>query len=820
MEIQKRQKVGGITDRRLREDDPTMTPEEKALERFVKEKQKKSRKSAIFDLEESDEEELEGLTHLGRPLNIAKGNSQDDFQEAISDEDETDLQGAKRGSKRRRLSEDYAEQLNGDNEANVALDRPKTRDEVLKEVIAKSKLHKYQRQKAKEDDDDLRAELDQGLGDLFALLRDQKPEPEPEPSFEPQMNPDRAALLYGKGREEADKEYDERLRQMKLDRGRARPSARTKTEAEKAEEEEHKLKDREEQRLRRMEGNESNSDDEFRHGEGDDDFVDEDFNTLGNGTRREDADAVEGEGTDSLQNSPRISSLRPQLDVEDEDDFVLDDELIASESDLAAAESQDSNAGTNEEETDEEERELRGDLMADEAFGMNLGGQNGERSHKVGDTTNLALSFPCPQSLSEFLRITQNISIDELPKVIQRIRASHDPKLANGNKEKLEIFSAVLVHYIARLSNSDSLVPFSTLEQLVRHTHSLAKSFPTKVSEAFRSHLKDIHKGRPLALNSGDLVIFTAIGTIFPTSDHWHQVSTPAMLSIARYLEHAIPKTVADLAKGSYLGTLCLRYQRLSKRYIPELVNYILNALEALSPQPTQKPFGLNPARETPEFLRIGYLGEATNAERKSHFWDISLDEHSTEAENVKLSTLRTCLALIAEMISLWIGKTAYCEIMRPFLTALEHLIEKCKSELSAAVNESIRNLHQELSTSLSQAARNRVPLSLHNHRPLPIKSSIPKFEVDYHPDKYYDVDFERAESGKLKAEHKRERKGALRELRKDSRFIAREQLREKIEKDEAYEKKYRRLVAEIQGQEGKEAKEYEREKRARKGKR
>jgi len=120
----------------------------------------------------------------------------------------------------------------------------------------------------------------------------------------------------------------------------------------------------------------------------------------------------------------------------------------------------------------------------------------------------------------------------------------------------------------------------------------------------------------------------------------------------------------------------------------------------------------------------------------------------------------------------------------------------------------------------LQQARLNRKPLRLHNHRPLPIKSAIPKFEEDFNPDKHYDPDRERAELGKLKAEHKRERKGALRELRKDASFMAREQLKEKKENDEAYEKKFKRLVAEIQGEEGKEANDYKREKRLRKAKR
>lgn len=113
-----------------------------------------------------------------------------------------------------------------------------------------------------------------------------------------------------------------------------------------------------------------------------------------------------------------------------------------------------------------------------------------------------------------------------------------------------------------------------------------------------------------------------------------------------------------------------------------------------------------------------------------------------------------------------------------------------------------------------------RRPLELHHHRPLAIRTYIPKFEDSFDPNKHYDPDRERAELAKLKKEHKRERKGALRELRKDNAFMARENLRVKKEKDAAYEKKYKRLVAEIQGTEGQAANAYEREKALRKKKR
>lgn len=125
--------------------------------------------------------------------------------------------------------------------------------------------------------------------------------------------------------------------------------------------------------------------------------------------------------------------------------------------------------------------------------------------------------------------------------------------------------------------------------------------------------------------------------------------------------------------------------------------------------------------------------------------------------------------------------------------------------------------MSQKLERLLKHAHLARRPLELHHHRPLAIKTSIPKFEEGFNPDKHYDPDKERNEAAKLRAEHKKERKGAIRELRKDSSFIARESLREKKEKDAAYEKKMKRLMAEIQSEEGKEKNDYAREKEWRK---
>lgn len=110
----------------------------------------------------------------------------------------------------------------------------------------------------------------------------------------------------------------------------------------------------------------------------------------------------------------------------------------------------------------------------------------------------------------------------------------------------------------------------------------------------------------------------------------------------------------------------------------------------------------------------------------------------------------------------------------------------------------------------LSRAAR--TPLTLQAHKPIPIATYAPKFEDDFAPGRHYDLDVERNSSAKVKALYKKERKGAIRELRKDNRFLAGEKAKEKMQKDQAYETKMKRVVGEI-NMERAEEKEMQREK-------
>lgn len=800
-----RNKVGALIDRRFGENDPTMTPEERAAERFARESQKKMRKESMFNLEE-DEEEFQ-LTHMGQSLTL-DGTTVDDFDGGDLEGAESDEEASR---KRKRFGEDDedAEDFIDFGEDGEALpERKKSKAEVMKEVIAKSKFHKAERQKAKEDDDDLRDELDQELPDLFEALRGMKAPAKPEPPKQDldTMNPERAAMLREPEGKDTEKEYDQRLKQLTFDK-RSKPTDRTKTEEEKAEEEAKRLKKLEEDRLRRMRG-EQVSDEEEEESDKDSFFQ-------GDEDEESEVDDAAAFGLHTTSYEPR-----PELAVEDEDDFIIDDDLVETRSNVSLSLDGSDIEEELSDEDDVEESEEEDELIN----GMTLPAASSTAAStavQVNQTADgkLAFTYPCPGNHEEFLEITKDVPTQDLPTVIQRIRALHHPRLHADNKAKLGRFAEILVDHVSYMANESDKPSFAIIENILRHVHSMAKTHPINVAMAFRARLREISEDRPLNLLPGDLIVLTGIATVFPTSDHFHAVTTPAHLCLARFLGQCSLNSTSDFVTGAFAASLCLQYQAISKRYMPEFINYTLNALCNLAPtEPSAKNMSF-PHRKSQQSVQLAPSKKVTP--RKLQFQDVKATPSDSQAEeDLKISLVTTFVSLLDTASDLWAEKSAFIEIFTPVRAVLNHLRQCFKSKVFAATRDALQSTLDKVDAHITRARLARRPLLLHNHRPLAIKSAIPKFEENFNPDKHYDPDRERAEANRLKAEYKREKKGAMRELRKDASFIAREKLREKKERDAEYEKKYKRLIAEIQSEEGRAANEYEREKRGRQGKR
>ena len=702
------------------------------LQRFTREKRRA--KKATFDLEAENDEEL---THFGRSLDL-------EGKPFISDDDisVTDIAGSGWRSEEGLATQKRETESKHMAEGDVTDHEPeqrRSRAAIMKDVIANSKSAKYERQQEKEEDEELRHELDKELPSVLAAWNANLSAKSVKADDSIGANIDKKANgVNDKSRKQSDqnateKAYDARIRQLILDK-RAKPSDRSKTEAEKQAEEQNRRLISENEKLRRMRSDRL----EDLSSDAEDDHV-TDIVENGDGNN----DALEFGFTDR-------TGGREDLAVEDEDDFMIDSNLVAGDSDPEVdLSSEHSSSSENEQLGHEEEMDhpYHENSVEDNArIFDNTFESYVEDTHSF---SNIHIRS-YPDTHKDFLLMLQQSDESQTPNIIQRIRALHDKGSFPDSKEKQANFASILIDHIYYLSLRVSDNTLSMVGATIRHVHSMARNHPESIANAFRAQLQRMHESKQL--DPGDLLLLTAISSIYPTSDHFHQIVTPAITIMASWLEMNYPRDEKIAFEGAYIGTLCLKYQSLAKRYIPELLRFTLLTLKTKPSMNIRKIYG----------------------------------------------------EMLVEMGGLWATKPAFPEMFGPELVnILSHL----------EMNDPLIKIRQYLAC----AYMNRKPLELHHHRPIPIKSAIPKFEEYYNPEKHYDPDRDRADSKKLRADYKRERKGALRELRKDANFIAREKLRQKREADAAYEQKYKRLVAEIQGEEGKEKNAYERVKRVRK---
>jgi nucleolar protein 14 len=154
-----------------------------------------------------------------------------------------------------------------------------------------------------------------------------------------------------------------------------------------------------------------------------------------------------------------------------------------------------------------------------------------------------------------------------------------------------------------------------------------------------------------------------------------------------------------------------------------------------------------------------------------------------------------------------------FIELYEPILAILRSI---ALSKLPSSIHKRISEYIDTFSRLLKFAHQARKPLLLQAHKPIPIASFVPKFEAhhsSYMRTKHKDPDADRAELAKLKALHRKEKKGAMRELRKDNRFLADVQREKQEAKDREYKARMVKAFAGLESERTEQRKE-EKEKR------
>ncbi|KAF9162583.1 nucleolar complex protein 14 [Actinomortierella ambigua] len=871
-ELQKKNKAGGMVDRRFGEDNPNLTPEEKMLERFTKEKQSRAKGGAMFNLEEESD-----LTHYGQSL-----AGLDDFDESglgYGDEDEDD-KGA--------ISSDIVSQIHfggfGDEEGAVdekdENGRPKSKADIMKEVIAKSKYYKHERQKEREETEDMRKELDDELDDIRGLLgfsneaaeesRPKKRAPLPSQRAEAtraldrladeekeRMKTDRESGVLDKG---FDDDYDKFVRELAYDR-RAKPQDRMKSEEEVAQEEAEKLEKAERARKRRMEGLTAEEEEEeggYRKrrkaaaaapsaDDLEDNFALEDDVTFGLGAgMAKVSDEFQGVGIKagrlpSKRDAKKASKQVDRDEEEEEEEEEEEDDDEEGEEEGSEEEEDDDDDMEGDESDDYSDLDIEedgfvagesdndGDDMNDMTSAKKVKAKSttaGETPKKLAKTKSsdaaaaaaeLPFTFPCPTSLSEFLNMTKDIALKDIPTVVHRIRALHHPKLSPQNKQKMEVFFPILLDYILQISGHKEY-PTAALNALTRHLYAMtaqlgdhATSCILSFLEAFEAELQtQTTSGHGSGMPGSDkLTLLRVLGQIYSTSDFQHQVITPAQLLMSQYLGQCQVQTGRDLASGLMLCNLFLDYQNLSKRVVPEAVNFLGSSMVYLAPkgifQEVETVPGNFPLLEVQKpALQLPAQGLEALEPRPLNFGQVfNGSPKSLDTDQFRCSALSATVDILVKYAILYGSTSAFKELFEGSIKILKALNQPRKAPFHTKLRQQLTQAQDRLEKLQMFATEGRTPLQLQAHKPVPIASYVPKFEEGYSMDKHYDPDTERAQLAKLQSQVRKEKKGAIRELRKDAAFIAREKLRVQREKDAVYNAKIKGIMSGLEVEQG-----------------
>uniref|UniRef100_A0A2K5ZEM4 NOP14 nucleolar protein n=1 Tax=Mandrillus leucophaeus TaxID=9568 RepID=A0A2K5ZEM4_MANLE len=753
-EYKERDKSNVFRDKRFGEYNSSMSPEEKMMKRFALEQQRHHEKKSIYNLNEDEE-----LTHYGQSLaDIEKHN---DIVDSDSDAEDrgalsAELTAAHFGGGGGLLHEKTQQE---DEEQGKA----KSRKELIEELIAKSKQEKRERQAQREDALELTEKLDQDWKEIQTLLSHKTPKSE-----------------------NRDKKEKPKVGAQPAAQGR---TARLLTKCWRSAE-----------RLRRMLGKDEDENvKKPKHISADDlndGFVlDKDDRRLL--SYKDGKMNVEEDG----QEEQSKEASDPESNEEEGDSSGRED---TEESDSPDSHSDLESNVESEEENEKPAKEQR------QTPGRGPTSGKGRAGKAAGD--ELPYTFAAPESYEELRSLLLGRSMEEQLLVVERIQKCNHPSLAEGNKAKLEKLFGFLLEYVGDLATDDP-PDLRVIDKLVVHLYNLCQMFPESASDAVKFVLRDaMHEMEEMIETKGratlpglDVLIYLKITRLlFPTSDFWHPVVTPALVCLSQLLTKCPVLSLQDVVKGLFVCCLFLEYVALSQRFIPELINFLLGILYIATPNKASQGSTLvHPFRalgKNSELLVVSDREDVATWQQSSLSlrWASGLRAPtSTEANHIRLSCLAVGLALLKHCVPMYGSLPSFHAIMGPLRALLTDHLADCSHP------QELQELCQSTLTEMESQKQLCRPLTCEKSKPVPLKLFTPRLVKVLEFGRKQGSSKEEQERKRLIHKHKREFKGAVREIRKDNQFLARMQLSEIMERDAERKRKVKQLFNSLATQEG-----------------
>eukprot|EP00095_Tigriopus_kingsejongensis_P002460 maker-scaffold1069_size64751-snap-gene-0.13 protein:Tk02460 transcript:maker-scaffold1069_size64751-snap-gene-0.13-mRNA-1 annotation:"nucleolar protein 14 homolog" len=753
--------------------------------RFALEKRFQAKRASVFQLGDDEAQASDMLTHLGK--NLAEIERFDQFGSDDEDYDTKDkaLQAAL-------VSETHFGGFMTKADVDFAEGRANTRQQWIETMISESKKNKAERQKTLAENQNLTQDLDQQWKSMWGQVKV-------------------GGAIHTQATKAAEAEarapdpYDQLVRELTFETQSQVATERTKTDEEIIKEERDKLEKLEAERRRRMDG------------------------TLDARPEPEPTSDSEAEGeSDSDHDGSPASEAEGHSDLEASDEETdLPARVQGSRTPLAA--------GTRAQSMASARRQIPFTFSVPPSFEVLVDhfSQRTPAEHatiiqrimkcnhpQFGDNNKLEL-----QTLFAFLLQYINDSAidfdpdineaDESETLLQTIDAiapflydlaqfSPQPSakaLSGVLREKYE-------EYLKHPKNTlafESLI-FLKITCLLFPTSDYRHPVITPALQWMSQYLAQGKFGARSSIASGlyvatlfaELIFLKITCLLFPTSDYRHPVITPALQWMSQYLAQGKFGARSSIASGLYVATLFAESIRLSKRFSPELLNFLVGLVYLCFPKDKTRvtPF-------VPPFKCVGIEAEvlASKLDSKCAPKPLSMRDTKTSDElddSFVSSVLSASLRLLGDLVDLWFDLPAASEIFGP----LEHFLGKlCQSRLHAAICNQRNEILQKLER---LTEKRRAVIQSEKKKPKILRQLEPEIDDNFDPFMKKRVGSrEKLELNKLIHKTKREKKGAKKDIRADAAFLATQKAKDRRERDLERMKRTKDILSGLGNQEG-----------------
>eukprot|EP00752_Nemacystus_decipiens_P016522 g14767.t1 len=758
VDYERSQKANSFRDKRFGEDDASLQLEEKMWARMQKDRNRRSRSGGIFNLGD-DGGPSEVLTHRGQALGDIdedRGGAQDDESDDLNAEVVDRLHFGGDGN----IADSLTPQPQGE----------KTRQEILNDIVAKSKERKLEKARGKEEQESERERLDEGMEELLGLLH-QRP-----------SKGERGERSATRGQSD---DYDLTMRELVYE-ARAQATDRLQTPEEAARAEKAKLDELEKARIERMSsqgadgvgGAATQSVRRKRKGRNDDELSGDEAGVSAAGA------SVEGEGEGEEDDSDSGESGDSLLSASDSDGEAVD--------------------------TDQGDSEWAKQLAP--------AGEGKSKAPQQPRAKEIPYVIDCPASYEDLVALLVEYATraDDVNTILDRIHKNHSIKLDSRNKERMHNFYDVLLKRFRRVGGqTGTLSPAERqdrekqLDFLSGLIYDITAEMPEVAASLWRRFCGSLHQRMVKAMtdlslgdaasgywpSTGSLLLIKLLLQIFPSTDFRHPVVTPVLLHLSQCLSQCPVKTSTDLSAGIFSCSLLLHCCLGANRFSPEVMVFLTSALAQFNPNANTK---IQQEAPSPSFKKspLGWLRAAAGAYTGEDLpaFSMGVGEALAQSDRQKFAaaSLGALYQLVIQSARTLRGDVAFPELFGPLQRVALKVQPAANPQLPQALQKLHLHLSQELAAATQKCLSTRSPLQWRAVEPPVLSALAPKFQESYKMKKDGHKDAEQTKFKQLQRQVKRERKGAMRELKRDAVFLEHAKADKMAEKEQTRKRRLR----------------------------